>query len=183
MVNILVYILGVHNNAGLVLKLQLIVQNLSFIFSTNDAYAELVCLVYLWKFLRLTYMILCVKEFNVTCKILNESLRVLKPHSCLCLMCVNNVACVPKSFELNCFSSFFFFLFLIIIMCIKMLHMFQRVESTHETGKVFFETPKHLYIQDIFMTIKIYFSLSIQFFTWDSVHPFLSNGWGSNFKK
>ena len=133
MVNILVYILGVHNNAGLVLKLQLIVENLSFIFSTNDAYAELVCLVYLWKFLRLTYMILCVKEFNVTCKILNESLRVLKPHFCLCLMCVDNVAHVPKSFELNCFSSFFLFLFLIIIMCFKMLHMFQRVESTHET--------------------------------------------------
>ena len=119
--------------------------------STNDAYAELVCLVYLWKFLRLTYMILCVKEFNVTCKILNESLRVLKPHFCLCLMCVNNVACVPKSFEMNCFSSFFFFLFLIIIMCIKMLHMFQRVESTHETQARFSLKHQNICIYKIYL--------------------------------
>ena len=73
-------------------------------------------------------------------------IRVLKPLYYLCLTCFNNelyqthcflkivcyLACIQKSCELIFFLSFYV-PFLIRVMCIKMLNLFQRVESIHQT--------------------------------------------------
>ena len=62
------------------------------------------------------------------------------------------------------FFLFFPFFLLIRIVCIEILHVFQRVRSIRKTQAEFFvEYPKHAY--KIYFIIQIYLSSAIKFFT------------------
>ena len=72
----------------------------------------------------------------------------------------HNVACVSKKFRLNeYFLPFFIFFLLIRIMCIKMLHVFQMIESIHETQAGYsleYENIHTWYIYIIYLVYNIY---------------------------
>ena len=124
---------------------------------------------YFWNFLRLTYIMISLNNF--------KSLRASKPHfylrstlikmRSLILRIFRNVARVPKNCKLDIFFSHFFLFFrnylhrlfkllAIRIVCLEVLHVFQRVESIHDTKAGFYKRIEftHSYLMVFVQTAK-----------------------------